>query len=195
LLDVPLVYFVGTRPNWYRPIYPTFVEQDFPADLRVLLTFGKMRGPYDEREPVHIPDRSNGATSSARSSSAFIRHSSAAQSSPRIATAARSAASASSDSSMRRTSSATRTRPVSRWSANGLSLCSIHHRAFDHDLVGVAPNLKVHVSRRLLEDDDGPMLDVLKGFHGTTIEAPTKQLWRPDPERLAVRFERFGSEA
>jgi putative restriction endonuclease len=56
LLDVPIVYFVGTRPNWYRPIYPTFVERDEPAELRVLLTFGKMRGPYDEREPVHIPD-------------------------------------------------------------------------------------------------------------------------------------------
>ena len=50
VLDVPVVYFVGTRPNWYRPIYPTFVERDFRSELRVLLTFGKMRGPYDERE-------------------------------------------------------------------------------------------------------------------------------------------------
>jgi hypothetical protein len=49
---VPLVYFVGTRPNWYRPIYPTFVERDEPAELRVLLTFGKMPGPYDAREAV-----------------------------------------------------------------------------------------------------------------------------------------------
>ena len=39
------------------------------------------------------------------------------------------------------------------------------------------------------------MLDVLKGFHGATIEAPAKRLWRPDPERLAVRFERFSSGA
>jgi hypothetical protein len=37
------------------------------------------------------------------------------------------------------------------------------------------------------------MLDVLKGFHGTTIEAPSRKLWRPDPERLATRFERFSS--
>ena len=46
--------------------------------------------------------------------------------------------------------------------SNGLSLCSIHHRAFDEDLVGVAPDLRVHVSPRPLEDEDGPMLDVLK---------------------------------
>jgi hypothetical protein len=54
---------------------------------------------------------------------------------------------------------------------------------------------QVHVSRRLLDDDDGPMLDVLKGFHGARIETPTKKLWRPDPERLAIRFERFQTTA
>jgi putative restriction endonuclease len=69
--------------------------------------------------------------------------------------------------------------------SNGLSLCSIHHCAFDEDLVGVAPDLRVHASRRLLEDEDGPMLDVLEGLHGTTIEAPARRPWRPDPERLA----------
>ena len=79
--------------------------------------------------------------------------------------------------------------------SNGLSLCSIHHRAFDEDLVGVAPDLRVHVSPRLLDDEDGAMLDVLKTFHGTTIEAPSRQAWRPDPERLAARFERFAGGA
>jgi putative restriction endonuclease len=77
--------------------------------------------------------------------------------------------------------------------SNGLSLCSIHHRAFDEDLVGVAPDLRVHVSSRLLDDEDGPMLDVLKGFHGTTIDTPAKRLWRPDPNRLETRFARFQS--
>ncbi len=76
---------------------------------------------------------------------------------------------------------------------NGLSMCSIHHRAFDEDLVGVAPDLRVHVSSRLLDDEDGPMLDVLKGFHGSTIEAPTKRVWRTDRERLELRFVRFQS--
>jgi hypothetical protein len=37
-------------------------------------------------------------------------------------------------------------------------------------------------------EDEGPILVVLKGFHGTTIDAPTRKLWWPDPERLAVRF-------
>ena len=46
---------------------------------------------------------------------------------------------------------------------------------------------------RLLDDEDGPMLDVLKGFHGSTIEAPMKRLWRPDADRLELRFARFRS--
>lgn len=49
--------------------------------------------------------------------------------------------------------------------SNGLSLCAIHHRAFDQNLVGVSPDCLVHVSRQLREDEDGPMLELLKGFH------------------------------
>ena len=74
---------------------------------------------------------------------------------------------------------------------NGLSMCSIHHRAFDQNLVGVSPDYQVRVSQRLLEDDDGPMLELLKGFHGASIHLPDHPQQRPDRERLAVRFERF----
>jgi hypothetical protein len=45
--------------------------------------------------------------------------------------------------------------------SNGLSLCSIHHRAFDEDLVGISPDYQVRVHPRLLDDDDGPMLALL----------------------------------
>ena len=193
LLDVPIVYFVGSRPNHYQPIYPTYVDQDDPENLRVLLTFGRMRGPYDEREPVHIPDeierryvvrevkqrihqaQFRGAVLPAyadRCAICRLRE-------VRLLDAAHIVGDAEESGE-----------PVV---SNGLSLCSIHHRAFDQDLVGVAPNLRVHVSRRLLDDDDGPMLDVLKGFHGSTIEAPAKRLWQPDPDRLEVRFARFQS--
>jgi putative restriction endonuclease len=74
---------------------------------------------------------------------------------------------------------------------NGLSLCAIHHRAFDQNLVAVKPTYDVAVSQRLLEDEDGPMLDLLKGFHGTVIHVPARRSWRPDLDRLAARYERF----
>jgi putative restriction endonuclease len=74
---------------------------------------------------------------------------------------------------------------------NGLALCTIHHRAYDHDLVGISPDYHVHVARRLLDEDDGPMLDLLKGAHGVSIELPRARRSRPDRELLAVRYERF----
>jgi putative restriction endonuclease len=51
-LQVPLVYFVGTRPGWYRPEWPMFITEDDPAQRRVTLTPGRMTGSYDEREPI-----------------------------------------------------------------------------------------------------------------------------------------------
>jgi putative restriction endonuclease len=72
-----------------------------------------------------------------------------------------------------------------------MSLCTIHHRAFDQNLVGISPDHRVHVAERLLEDDDGPMLDLLKGFHQKAIELPRRESARPDRERLAARFEQF----
>jgi putative restriction endonuclease len=194
LLDVPM-YFVGTRPNHYQPIYPTYVAEDDPGHLRVLLTFGKMREPYDEREPVRISDgierRYVVREVKQRIHQAQFRGVVLPAYSDRCAIC--------------------RLREVRLLDAahivgdaeelgepivsNGLSLCSIHHRAFDEDLVGVSPDLRVHVSPRLLDDEDGPMLDVLKGFHGRAIDAPPRPLWRPDPDRLALRFERFNNAA
>jgi putative restriction endonuclease len=74
---------------------------------------------------------------------------------------------------------------------NGVSLCTIHHRAYDQDLVGVDGDFKVHVAERLLEQKDGPMLEVLKTFHGGRIELPRRHPSRPDRALLAERFERF----
>lgn len=74
---------------------------------------------------------------------------------------------------------------------NGLSLCSIHHRAFDQHLVGVSPDYQVSVSRKLLEEEDGPMLDLLKQFHGAGLVLPNQAKQRPDRERLAERFDLF----
>jgi putative restriction endonuclease len=51
----------------------------------------------------------------------------------------------------------------------------------------------VRVSNHLLEEEDGPMLELLKTFHRAPIVRPTRRAWRPDREQLALRFERFSS--
>jgi putative restriction endonuclease len=190
-LQVPVVYFLGTRPGRYRPFYPAFVTHDDPVARAVVVSFGKMEGPLDEREPVLVDDpierRYVVRQVRSRMHQARFRGVVLPAYSDRCAVCRLKevrlldAAHIVGDLEERGDAVV----------ANGISLCSIHHRAFDQDLVGVSPYYEVRVSARLLDDEDGPMLDLLKGFHGQAIHTPRSAAYRPDRERLAVRFERF----
>ena len=75
---------------------------------------------------------------------------------------------------------------------NGVALCAIHHLAYDRNLMGIDPDGVVHISQRLLNEIDGPMLaNGIQHFHGAAILHPARADERPDPDRLAVRYERF----
>ena len=74
---------------------------------------------------------------------------------------------------------------------NGLLLSKIHHSAFDSHLIGINPDYKLHVSERLLSQNDGPMLESFKQLNGNKLRLPTRLIDYPDRERLALRFEEF----
>lgn len=77
---------------------------------------------------------------------------------------------------------------------NGLSLCKIHHAAYDSDLLGIDTNYTVHINQRLLEDSDGPMLKHgLQEMHGTRLTLPQEIKLRPLRENLAERFDVFSA--
>jgi putative restriction endonuclease len=79
---------------------------------------------------------------------------------------------------------------------NGLSLCKIHHAAFDHLIIGIRPDYVVQVHPRVLEETDGPMLlHGLQGLHNSPILLPASKRDHPDPTRLERRFERFRGAA
>lgn len=79
---------------------------------------------------------------------------------------------------------------------NGISLCAIHHLAYDRNLMGIDPRGVVHIARRLLDEQDGPMLTSgLQGFHRATILQPRRADERPDPARLELRYGRFEQAA
>jgi putative restriction endonuclease len=79
---------------------------------------------------------------------------------------------------------------------NGLALCAIHHLAYDRNLIGIDPAGVVHISKRLRQEQDGPMLrEGLQGFHGGVILRPPRRADHPDPERLQARFSLFESRA
>jgi putative restriction endonuclease len=190
-LQVPIIHFVATRPNFYKPIYPCFIAEDNPRTRLVLVSPGKMVGPVDERQPVVLDDllerryvfrearvRVHQARFRARVVPAYgDRCAICRLKEGRLLDAAHITA------DIEETGE-----PVI---SNGLSLCSIHHRAYDHDLVGITPGYEVRVARQLLEEDDGPMLELLKEFHGQQIVIPYRRAWQPDRERLDERFTRF----
>lgn len=76
--------------------------------------------------------------------------------------------------------------------SNGLSLCKIHHAAYDRRLMGISPECVVEINGRLLEEVDGPMLrHGLQEMHGRPLVIPTRQQDRPDPDRLEQRYVKF----
>lgn len=74
---------------------------------------------------------------------------------------------------------------------NGLPLSKIHHAAFDAHLIGIDADTRIHVSPRLLEQRDGPMLEAIKSLNGNLIRQPSRPKDRPDRDRLAMRFDQY----
>lgn len=75
---------------------------------------------------------------------------------------------------------------------NGLSMCKIHHAAYDSNIVGVRPDHVVEVRGDILEEVDGPMLrHGLQELHGERLLIPRRPMHRPDSLALERRYERF----
>ncbi|MGW6728275.1 HNH endonuclease [Nocardia sp. NPDC055029] len=76
---------------------------------------------------------------------------------------------------------------------NGLSLCKIHHAAYDQNLMGISPDCRVHIGPALAQaDNEGPILKFgLKGMSDVRLTLPDKKSLHPARDRLAERFEQF----
>jgi putative restriction endonuclease len=75
---------------------------------------------------------------------------------------------------------------------NGLSLCKIHHSAFDQYIIGISPDYKVKVRKDILEEIDGPMLKYgLQSLDKGNLILPGNLKDYPDKERLDFRFNQF----
>ncbi len=189
--QVPMVYFFGTRPGAFEPIYPCFVHRDDPVERRVFLSpgtttiTGELSPILDAIERRYVVRETRMRLHQARFRGLVL-----------TAYADRCAICRLRESRLLDASHIVPDRDPEGLAAvrNGLALCTIHHRAYDHDLVGVSADYRVHVARRLLDEDDGPMLDLLKRAHGVSIELPRSARSRPDRERLAARFERFSAD-
>ena len=77
--------------------------------------------------------------------------------------------------------------------SNGMSLCKIHHGAYDSDIIGISPDYKIHVRESVLATFDGPTLQYsIKEMNGEDLrQIPKDASSQPDRELLAERFEKF----
>lgn len=191
--QIPLVYFHGVEPGWYIAAYPVFVVHDDPqrltfsvavdaADVTRDVPYSQPREVAEERRryvtrqaTVRLHQRSFrhrvlGAYQRA-CSVCRLRH-------PELLDAAHIIP-----------DGEERGEPVV---PNGLSLCKIHHAAFDHRVLGIRPDLVVEIRPDILEEVDGPMLrHGLQDLHGTRLTVPRRRADRPDEARLDVRYQRF----
>ena len=74
----------------------------------------------------------------------------------------------------------------------GLSLCKIHHTAYDINIVGIDPDYKIHIREDILKEVDGPMLQHgIKEMDMRSLWIPPTKSKQPDRERLSERFTVF----
>ena len=75
---------------------------------------------------------------------------------------------------------------------NGLTMCKIHHAAYDVNIIGIRPDGVVDVRPDVLAEIDGPMLrHGLQEMHGSVMFLPRHRRDQPDPARLEERYEQF----
>jgi putative restriction endonuclease len=191
-LQVPLIYFHGIAPGQYMVVQPVFATHDDPAARVVMLEVGlpitDLRGEgltsdpdvrayalHEVRTRLHQHRFRFDVLRAYRNRCAVcaLREPALVQAAHIVEDVAPTGVAA---------------------VVNGLALCAIHHLAYDRNLMGIDPEGVVHIGRRLLDEQDGPMLrEGLQGFHGAAIDQPRRSDERPDPERLAVRFESFSA--
>ena len=72
-------------------------------------------------------------------------------------------------------------------------MCKIHHAAFDNRIMGIRPDLTLHVRQDVLDEIDGWMLKGgIQGVHNQKLAViPKSRASRPDPARLEARYTEF----
>jgi putative restriction endonuclease len=189
---IPLVYLFGIAKGEYLPAWPVYVVGDAPDDLC-------FRVQVDDQ--VSLPGTQGGVTQAAEARRSYVtvvtlRRLHQATFRQRVLQAYQHRCAVCRLKHVELLEAAhivpdgdPRGEPVV---PNGLSLCSLHHAAFDRNLFGIRPDLVIEVRRDILDETDGPMLlHGLQEIHREPIAAPRSELLRPRPDFLEIRYEAF----
>ena len=185
---VPVIYFLGVAPGLYQAIIPTYISGWDANALKAQIVFG-IQDQADYVAPESVSERRYALqTVKQRLHQASFREAVISAYNGRCALSGLpeqrllDAAHIISDKDERLG------QPVV---PNGLPLSKIHHAAFDAHLIGIDPDYRLHVSERLLDLHDGPMLEALKQLDGGVLHLPKREKDYPDRDRLSLRYEQF----
>ena len=187
----PFIYFLGTAPGVYRALIPSFVIGWQSATLKASIAFS-------EDETALEPPETAGERRYALRQVQQRLHQASFREAVITAYKGRCALSGLREPILLDAAHIIEDKherlgqPVVQ---NGIPLAKTHHAAFDAHLIGIDPDFKIHVSRRILSQTDGPTLEALKRLHFTQIHLPARQKDSPDRDRLAVRFGQFKDRA
>jgi len=192
---VPLVYLYGVAKGWYVPAWPVFVVGDDPGSLTFRVAVGDQTASVSGPASLADLDLETDAARRYATRSVLTRlHQQAFRT--RVLRAYREQCAI---CRLRHTELLEAAhilpdghpegRPIV---PNGLSLCALHHAAFDGNVLGVRPDLKIEIRDKVLKEKDGPMLlHGLQGFHGAKLHVPWVEALRPRPAFLEERYEVF----
>lgn len=189
---IPVIYFLGIAPGRYQAILPVFISAWDPKMLKVRVAFGVPNQDLLIPPESVIERRYALRVVKQRLHQASFREAVIAAYDGRCALSGLPESLLLDAAHIMEDKDERFGQPVV---PNGIPLSKIHHAAFDKHLIGIDPDYQLHVSGRLLELQDGPMLEALKGLDGQKIHLPRRVKDQPDRDRLALRFERFKTAA
>lgn len=195
---VPLIYFHGVAPGKYLAVWPVFVVDDQPSNLSFTVA---VDDPYLLQMYEEATDKKSSVSESdycRRKYYTYLARKRLHQGSFRIRVL-EAYQSQCAFCSLKHIEllDAVHIIPDSEEKGeplvtNGLSLCKIHHAAFDQNLMGVSPDYKIIVRDDLLHETNGPMLRYgIQGMHNRSLLLPRNLKQRPNKDLLAVRFAEF----
>lgn len=75
---------------------------------------------------------------------------------------------------------------------NGIAMSTLHHAAYEADLIGIDPDGVLHVSEQVRATRDGPLLEHgLVRIEGQKLRFPAFAPHQPNRDFLSVRFDEF----
>ena len=186
--QIPVIYFLGVAPGLYQALIPTFVSSWNRQALKAGIVFG-----VPDQQSTAIPQDSSERRYALRAVKQRLHQSSFREA---VISAYDGRCALSGLPEQRLIDAAHIVEDANEKFGqpivpNGLPLSKIHHAAFDAHLIGIDPDYKIHVSERLLDQNDGPMLEALKRLGGEGVHLPKRSRDLPDRDRLAIRFEAF----